>query len=72
MHAGEPWRIWRASVESDHGEPGVVMRAEASGVVVGTGNGCLVITELQTPGKRRLLVRDYIAGHTITPGERLG
>jgi methionyl-tRNA formyltransferase len=48
------------------------MKAEASGVVVGTGDGCLVITELQTPGKRRLLVRDYLAGHMIQPGEQLG
>lgn len=72
MHGGEPWRIWKASVDPGIGEPGVVLRADPSGITIGTGDGRLVITELQTPGKRRLLVRDYVAGHTITSGERLG
>ncbi len=71
-HAGEPWRIWTASVEPGHVEPGVVLRADPSGLVVGTGDGCLVITELQTPGKRRLSARDYLAGHAMTLGEQLG
>ncbi|MFZ5876375.1 MAG: methionyl-tRNA formyltransferase [Nitrospirota bacterium] len=71
-HAGESWRIWNAVVESGAGAPGVVLRADATGIAVGTGNGHLVITELQTPGKRRLVVRDYLAGHAITPGARLG
>jgi methionyl-tRNA formyltransferase len=72
QHAGEPWRIWRATVEPGTAEPGVVLRADAAGVAVGTGDGRLVITELQAPGKRRLLVRDYLAGHAIKTGERLG
>jgi methionyl-tRNA formyltransferase len=72
QHAGEPWRIWKASVEPGTGEPGVVLRADAAGIAVGTGDGHLVIIELQAPGKRRLLVRDYLAGHAIKTGERLG
>jgi methionyl-tRNA formyltransferase len=72
MHAGEPWRIWKAAVEPGTGEPGAVLRADAAGIAVGAGAGHLVITELQTPGKRRLGVRDYLAGHAIKAGERLG
>lgn len=72
QHAGEPWRIWKTVVEPGTGEPGSVLRADAAGIAIGTGEGHLVITELQAPGKRRLAVRDYLAGHAIKPGERLG
>jgi methionyl-tRNA formyltransferase len=71
-HAGEPWRIWRAAVEPGSGESGVVLRADAAGIAVGTADGHLVITELQSPGKRRLKVRDYLAGHAMKTGARLG
>ncbi|MFZ5861729.1 MAG: methionyl-tRNA formyltransferase [Nitrospirota bacterium] len=71
-HAGEPWRIWNATVESGTGEPGMVLRADAAGIAVGTRDGHLVITELQTPGKRRLVIRDYLTGHAITTGVQLG
>jgi methionyl-tRNA formyltransferase len=71
-HAGEPWRIWRAAFAPGAGAPGSVLRADAAGIVVGTGDGHLVITELQKPGKRRLKVRDYLAGHAIAAGARLG
>jgi methionyl-tRNA formyltransferase len=72
LHAGEMWRIWRVRVQSEPGEPGVVLSASHSGIAVGAGAGSVLITELQTPGKRRLTAGEYLAGHDITPGVRLG
>jgi methionyl-tRNA formyltransferase len=65
-------RIWSARVEPGAGEPGVILRADAHGIVVGTGDGRLVITELQVPGGKRLSSIEYITGHPLAPGERLG
>ena len=71
-HHDEMLRIWGARVEPGAGEPGVILRADAHGIVVGTGDGRLVITELQVPGGKRLSSLEYITGHPIAPGERLG
>jgi methionyl-tRNA formyltransferase len=50
----------------------LILRADAHGIVVGTGDGRLVITELQVPGGKRLSSLEYMTGHSIAPGERLG
>jgi methionyl-tRNA formyltransferase len=71
-HAGEPWRIWKVRVLPDSGEPGVVLRADSDGVLVGAAQQSVLITELQAPGKRRLTAREYLAGHAVRVGERLG
>jgi methionyl-tRNA formyltransferase len=71
-HAGEVWRIWRVRLRPEPGEAGVVLRADGAGITVGTGGGSVLITELQTPGKRRLAASEYLAGHAIKPGVRLG
>lgn len=72
LHAGEVWHIWRVRVQPEPGEAGVVLRADGAGITVGAGEGSVLITELQTPGKRRLAAREYLAGHAIKPGVRLG
>lgn len=72
VHAGEPWRIWRVRALPELGEASVVLRADVTGIVVGAGEGSVLITELQTPGKRRLSAREYLAGHAIKLGIRLG
>jgi len=74
-HAGEPLRIWRArAVDAANraGQPGEVTAAGRDGVSVMTGGGGILITELQGPGGRRMPSRDYLAGHHIEAGERLG
>jgi methionyl-tRNA formyltransferase len=68
---GEPFRIWAAHAEPGSGEPGVVLCADGRGVVVGTGEGLLVITEVQMPGGKRLSAREAAAGHLVTPGLRV-
>lgn len=60
---GERLRIWSGRpVDADVGvaEPGTVLAAEASGLVVATGQGAYAVTEMQLPGKRRMPVQDFI------------
>ncbi len=71
-HDADTWRVWRVRPEPRAAEPGVVVGADATGIAVGTGDGVAVITELQTPGKRRLPVAEYLAGHAVAVGDRLG
>ncbi|MBF0368501.1 MAG: methionyl-tRNA formyltransferase [Magnetococcales bacterium] len=54
------------------GAPGEVVRVEDDGLVVACGEGHLRITELQSPGKRRMAASQWLRGHRIKTGSRLG
>jgi methionyl-tRNA formyltransferase len=50
---------------------GLVLHAdEKHGLVVGTGEGALLIEEVQPPGKRRMPARDWIHGRGVRAGQR--
>ena len=49
---------------------GEILRADKTGILVQTGEGCLLITELQPEGKRRMATRDYLLGYAVQAGER--
>ncbi|MCX5696503.1 MAG: methionyl-tRNA formyltransferase [Candidatus Omnitrophica bacterium] len=48
---------------------GIIIRVGQDGILVGTGSGCLLIKELQLEGKKRMPVKEFIAGHKISAGE---
>jgi methionyl-tRNA formyltransferase len=50
------------------GAPGEVVRVDKDVLWVATGEGALGLTELQLEGKKRLRVRDFLAGHPIRVG----
>lgn len=52
--------------------PGTVLTAAEEGIHVACGAGSLWIRELQRPGGRRMEVGDYLRGHPLEPGVRLG
>lgn len=64
-------RIWRAHSEPGAAEPGVVVRADRSGIAIGTGEGLLVVTELQMPGGRRLAAEEAVIGRLVKAGDRV-
>lgn len=47
------------------GEPGSVEIVDDRGILVKTGKGYLLITEIQVPGKKRMTVRDFLRGHKM-------
>jgi methionyl-tRNA formyltransferase len=55
-----------------HGKPGDVIEAHGDRLIVATGEGALRILALQPEGRRALAVREFLAGHPIAPGTRLG
>ncbi|MGQ9725088.1 MAG: methionyl-tRNA formyltransferase [Tepidimonas sp.] len=71
---GTVLKVWAARAESapPQGAPGEVLAADDAGIRVQTGDGVLVLTEVQRAGGRRLTVRDFLRGAALTPGARLG
>jgi methionyl-tRNA formyltransferase len=50
------------------GAPGVVLGGDA-GLIIGTGDGAVSITELQLEGKKRMSAREFLRGNAIPAGE---
>jgi methionyl-tRNA formyltransferase len=52
--------------------PGMVVEAGPDGLVVAAAGGTLRISRLQPEGKRVMTVKEFLAGHRLEPGDRLG
>lgn len=53
-------------------EPGTVYRADRDGLLINTGDGCLLIKEIQAEGARRMDIGAFMSGTSIEPGTVLG
>lgn len=63
----------RVVPETMGGAPGTVLSVTRDAIFVATGHdGCVAIQTLQPEGRRPMPVRDYLTGHPIAPGARLG
>ena len=69
---GESIKIWRARCTAQAGTPGEVLDSGVEGILVGCGEGALLITELQRAGGSRLAAADFLRGFALARGERLG
>jgi methionyl-tRNA formyltransferase len=69
---GETLKVWSAHALADDAPaldaPGTVLRADAQGIVVQTGDGALCLTSLQRPGAKRLSAADFLRGFVLQPG----
>ncbi len=72
-NAGVMLKIHRAEVaEGAAGEAGTILTADDEGIVVAAGEDGMLLQEVQIAGGKRLLAADFLHGHPITPGTRLG
>lgn len=69
---GATLKIGGTVLSAGAGEPGTVLSADSSGVVIACGEGAVRITELQLPGKKRLAAADFLRGQPLPIGSRLG
>jgi methionyl-tRNA formyltransferase len=71
---GDRWTIWRALALPGPVTmpPGVVVAITNEAIHVATGKGVLVVLELQPANSRRMAVSQYLAGHPVVVGLRLG
>jgi len=67
-----PEVIDETACQNTFSKPGIVCRADRDGLLVTTGNGCLLIKEIQAEGSRRMDVDAFVSGNPIQPGTLLG
>lgn len=70
-------KIWDADVIEDiqgkeQASPGEITAVSKQSFTVKTGNGSLVIHELQIPGKKRMEAGAFLRGYSIKEGMKLG
>ena len=65
-------KIWSAEVLPQSGAPGEILRADKNGIVVGCGSESLCISILQREGGRRMTAQEFLAGHPLSVGQKLG
>ena len=74
--AGESKRllkIWQAEpVEITGAEPGTVIAADKTGIVVACGKDSLRLVALQREGGRRLSAQEFLAGNPVQIGSKFG
>jgi methionyl-tRNA formyltransferase len=79
---GEVFKVWgcRVPQESDKAlkaewkssAPGAVLETGAFGIRIRTGDGSVVLTEVQPAGKKALAAAEYAKGARLAPGKVLG
>jgi methionyl-tRNA formyltransferase len=64
-------KIWQAEVAPQVGAVGEVLSAGKDGIIVGCGEEALRVLTLQREGGRRMSAREFLAGHSLSPGQVL-
>ena len=71
--AGERLKVYAAEPADGCGEPGTVLEADPKkGLTVACGEGALTLTEIQLVGGKRMKATDFLRGHVVEKGSRLG
>lgn len=68
---GKTLKIWEADVDGNPGTdatPGTVYRTDKDGIYVMTGDGGLIIKELQLEGRKRMHTGDFLRGYSVAAG----
>jgi len=68
---GKMLKIYKGRIGGNTGFPGEIIAVD-SGIEVASGTGSIFIEELQIEGGKRIGWQEFVRGHRLTPGERLG
>jgi methionyl-tRNA formyltransferase len=75
-YKGKLLKIHRAEYSMDREiksiNPGEILEVSKKGILVSCAKGFILIKELQIESKRKMSVEEFIRGHKIETGERLG
>lgn len=73
-YKGSMMKIFKSKVlnSKKNSEPGIILGVSKEGIEVSTGDGALLIEEVQFPNGKPLKVYEYINGNSIDIGEKLG
>lgn len=65
-------KVWRAELADGSGQPGQVLLADKSSLTIACRERALRLLEVQKEGSRRMTAAEFLAGHPLTSGIRLG
>ena len=68
---GKRIKVYQGRVGDGSGAPGEIV-ALSAGIEVACGTGTLIIEQLQLEGGKRVGWAEFLRGHRLTPGARLG
>lgn len=66
------WEVGPLEKRHTQGRPGDIVQADGAGIRVQTGEGVLTLTRLQADGGKILAAADFLNGHKLAVGDRLG
>jgi methionyl-tRNA formyltransferase len=72
---GNVFRIWLADIDhqaNSNAAPGTIVSVTKHHIAVATGNGVLLLKQVQLPGKRAMAVADFINAQTLAEGDLFG
>lgn len=74
MYKGKKMKVWKCKIAEANkaDEPGKILEVDKTGIYVSTGNGIILIEEIQLPNSRKMTVDEYIRGNTIENSVILG
>jgi methionyl-tRNA formyltransferase len=74
MYKGKKLKIWKCAIggEQSFEVTGKIIDVNKEGIFVSTGNGMLIIKEMQLPNSRKMGVDEYIRGNNVEIGTVLG
>lgn len=73
-YKGENMKLFGAKIvdKTSEAEPGTILDVSDDGMLVKCNDNAILISEIQMPNKKRMMIKDYIRGNKIDKGERLG
>ena len=79
FYDGQRMRIFQTNINGNleckqemGAEPGTVLQVGDDGLWIATGDGMILVEEIQVDSGKRMAVKDYIRGHQIKEGTILG
>ena len=71
---GKTLKIWEAGIETQNSDaaPGTVIEVTKNNIKVQTGQGLLVLKQVQLEGKKRMDVSAFLLGYKVEAGNLLG
>jgi methionyl-tRNA formyltransferase len=64
--------VHKTQVAPGRGAPGEVIESADDRLVVAAGDGALALRVIQLPGKKAQSAQEFLRGHRIQPGDRMG
>ena len=71
---GRKFQFFKPEVvhQSSTRRPGTLLRADREGLLIVTGDSCLLIKDIKMEGKRRMAVADFLNGWSLDPSSVFG